>query len=288
MVIKVTLSREDNPINQIKESLEIAKKIEEAFTKREEVTLDFSEVSWILPCSAILISGKIIEVQNQGASIKYLPPENPEVKEWLSDIGFPLGKKIDGNTYVSIKHFFNNPEDRKQVNREANELLDKMGDKIPKEFGDSVRYIIGELSDNIDQHSQFTLASMMAQYYPKKEYLDIAVLDNGISIPLLFEKNHILFSQDSDAILKAISGEVTTKKDEQMRAYGLRSCKDITIEGIKGELHVISRKGSIIVEPSKKPLLYNFDSVGLEGTLLYFRLKTPKKEINIYPYLDRR
>ena len=191
MEIKVILSSDDNPVNQIKESLKILSQIESAFIKREEITLDFSEVPWILPCSVILISGKIMEILNQGASIKYVPPKEEKVKRWLSDVGFPLGKRTDGDTYVSIKHFANNPEDKNQVNKESNELLKKMKDKIPEEFGSSVQYIIGELSDNIDEHSRFTFASLMAQYYPRKEHMDIAVLDNGISIPLLFEKNNI-------------------------------------------------------------------------------------------------
>ena len=156
--------------------------------KREEINLDFSEVEWILPCSAILISSKIIDIQKQGAKINYIGSKNKKVKEYLSDIGFPLGKKTDGNTYVSIKHFVNNPEDKNQVNQEANDLLDKIDNKIPKQFGSSVKYILGELSANIDEHSQFTFASLMAQYFPHKEYLDIAVFDNGITIPFLLKK----------------------------------------------------------------------------------------------------
>ena len=286
MEIKVILSSSDNPINQIRQSLEILYKIDEAFMKREEINLDFSEVEWILPCSAILISSKIIDIQKQGAKISYIESKNKKVKEYLSDIGFPLGKKTDGNTYVSIKHFANNPEDKSQVNKEANEVLQKIENKIPNTFGDSIRHILGELADNIDEHSQFTFASLMAQYYPHKEYLDIAVFDNGITIPLNFEKNNIIFKTDSDAILEALSGRITTKKEEKMRAYGLKSCKDIAVEEIKGGLHIISRNGAILIESKKKPQLYDFDSTGLKGTFLYFRLKTPKKKVNIYPYLE--
>jgi len=287
MEIKVILSKGDDPIQQIKESSEILYTIEKAFMKREEITLDFSEVEWILPCSAILISSKIIDLQKQGAKIKYIEPENEKVKEYLSDIGFPLGEKTDGNTYVSIKHFANNPEDKNQVNKEANDLLDKIEDKIPKKFGSSVKYILGELADNMGEHSNFTFASLMAQYYPKKEHLDIAVFDNGITIPLNFENNDIKFKKDSEAIKKALYGEVTTRKNEEMRGYGLKSCKEIAIKEINGELHIVSRKGMIILKEDKEPEFYDFDDIGLKGTFLYFRLKTPKKKLDIYPYLDR-
>ena len=285
-MIKAILSDDDNPFNQIKESLRITAEIEKSFNKQERIELDLSEVNWALPCSVILISGKLMEILSKGAEVSYLPPKNSKVRDWLSNIGFPIGKKDDGNTFVSIKHFSNNPKDRNQVNKESNALMESMEGKIPNTFGSSVKYILGELADNMDEHSNFTFASLMAQYYPRKEYLDMAVLDNGITIPFNFEKNNISFNKDSEAIRKALSGEVTTKKDEKMRGYGLKSCRDISLKEIKGELHVVSRRGLVILKESEEPRFYDFEDVFLNGTFLYFRLPTPKKEVNIYPYLE--
>lgn len=285
-MIKVILSDDDNPFNQIEESLRITAEIEKSFDKREKIELDLSEINWALPCSVILISGKLMEILSKGAEVSYIPPKNSKVRDWLSNIGFPIGKKDDGNTFVSIKHFSNNPENKNQVNKESNALMDSMEDKIPNTFGSSVKYILGELADNMDEHSNFTFASLMAQYYPRKKYLDMAVLDNGITIPFKFEKNDIPFDKDSEAIRKALSGEVTTKKNEKMRGYGLKSCRDISLKEIKGELHVVSRKGVVILKESEEPKLYDFIDVSLKGTFLYFRLPTPKNEVNIYPYLE--
>ena len=284
-MIKVILSDNDNPFSQIEESLRITAEIEKSFDKREKIELDLSEVNWALPCSVILISGKLMEILSKGAEVSYIPPKNSKVRGWLSNIGFPIGKKEDGDTFVSIKHFSNNPENKNQVNKESNALMGSMEDKIPNTFGSSVKYILGELADNMDEHSNFTFASLMAQYYPRKKYLDMAVLDNGITIPFNFEKNDILFDKDSEAIRKALSGEVTTKKNEKMRGYGLKSCRDISLKEIKGELHVVSRKGVVILKEGEEPRLYDFIDVSLKGTFLYFRLPTPKNEVNIYPYL---
>ena len=285
-MIKVNLSEGDNVFNQIEDSLKIISEIDRAFYKREKIELDLSDVKWVLPCSVILISGKLMEILNKGAEVSYISPRDQKVKEWLSDIGFPLGKKPDGNTFVSIKHFSNNPGNKNQVNEEANGVLKKIENKIPNSFGESIRYILGELADNMDEHSNFTFASLMAQYYPKKEYLDMAVLDNGITIPLNFEKNNISFREDSNAIKKALYGEVTTKKHEKMRGYGLKSCRDICLKGTKGELHIVSRNGVIILKEDDSPEFYDFDKVALDGTFLYFRLPTPKRKMNIYPYLE--
>jgi len=285
-MINVELSEGDNPVEQIKQSLKIISRIDDAFDKREKIILDLSEVKWVLPCSIILISGKLKDILEKGAEVSYKPPKNVKVKEWLSDIGFPLGKIKDGSTFISIKHFANNSSNPNQVNEEANSMLNKIKNRIPISFGDSVLYILGELAANIDEHSNFTFASLMAQYYPQKEYLDIAVLDDGISIPFNFEKNNISFKKDSEAIRKALFGEVTTKKGEKMRGYGLKSCKDISIKEIKGELHLVSRRGIAILKSNGDENFYEFDNVSLNGTFLYFRLPTPKNKINIYSYLE--
>jgi len=285
-MINVELSEGDNPVEQIKQSLKIISRIDDAFDKREKIIFDLSEVKWVLPCSIILISGKLKDILEKGAEVSYKPPKNVKVKEWLSDIGFPLGKIKDGSTFISIKHFANNSSNPNQVNEEANSMLNKIKNRIPISFGDSVLYILGELAANIDEHSNFTFASLMAQYYPQKEYLDIAVLDDGISIPFNFEKNNISFKKDSEAIRKALFGEVTTKKGEKMRGYGLKSCKDISIKEIEGELHLVSRRGIAILKSNGDENFYEFDNVSLNGTFLYFRLPTPKNKINIYSYLE--
>jgi hypothetical protein len=284
-MVKVNLSGGDDPFSQIEGSLKVISEIDDSFDKREKIELDLSEVTWVLPCSIILISSKLKEIILKGAEVSYISPKNAKVKEWLSNIGFPLGKENDGSTFVSIKHFLNDPSNKNQVNEQTNSLIDSMEDKIPNNFGDSVKYILGEISDNMDDHSNFTFGSLMAQYYPKKEHLDLAILDNGITIPFNFEKNNISFEKDSDAIKKAVYGEVSTKKGEKMRGYGLRSCKDISLEGINGELHIVSRKGLLILKEGSSNF-YDFKGVSLDGTFLYFRLPTPKNKVSIYPYLE--
>lgn len=287
-MIKVNLSKGDNPLQQIKESLRIISEIKNTFAKRKEFTLDLSEVDWILPCSAILLSSKLNEVSIQGAEINFIESKNKQVQEYLLKIGFPLGSQHEGDTFIPISHFQDNPADQNQIEKEALELFEKISSKTPSNFGsNSLPYILSELSDNIDQHSEFTFASLMAQYYPKKRHLDLAVLDNGVSIPFLFEKNKIKFNKDSDAIVKAVSGEASTKKGEVLRGFGLKSCKNLSIEGFKGELCIISRKGAILFKSTQKPKLYNFDVEVLEGTLIYLRLPIPTGDIPFYSLIEK-
>lgn len=285
-MIKVIFPRGDDVYNHFISSLETIREMESCFNKKEKIVLDLSEVQWFLPCSIIMISNKITELVDNGAEFDYSPPEKLDVREHLKKVGFPLGDKEEGGSYVPISHFKKRKGDKNQVNREFNYLMNKIEGKIPSKFGESINYILGELSDNIDTHSEFSCASIMAQYFPTKKKVDVVVFDNGITIPGLFERHNIPFKNDSDAINKAICGEVTTKKDEFMRGYGLKSCKRLSTEGTKGELYIISRGGIMILKSNKDPLLYNLDKKMLNGTLLYFRLEIPKKKLNIHDFLN--
>jgi len=286
-MIKIEFPRSDGILDHLSATLKILNDMEKDFEETKKISLDFSEVVWFIPCSIVLISNKIREFMDQGfTTIEYKAPINERVKEHMEKIGFPLGNKEDGNSYVSIKHFKRDQKDKGQVNREVNELIDKMQGKIPGEFGDSIKYILGELSDNIDDHSQFNRASLMSQFFPKKKLVDIAVFDNGISIPALFEQNKIPFQKDSEAIKKAVWGEVSTKKNDITRGYGLRTSKNLTTEGLKGELHIVSRKGMIILEAEKEPIFHDSEENSLRGTFLYFRLKTPKEKLDIYKFVE--
>ena len=280
-MIKCILSKGDDPIQQISECLGIIKEIDKLYEKKKEIILDLSEIKWILPCSALLLSNKILEFKNKNFEIKYIVPSKISVKNYLKDIGFPLGSKVGGATYSPIKHF----DKEKDIDEEINKVLDSIEEKIPKSFGDSIRYILAELSDNIEQHSNFSNASVMAQYYPNKKYVDLGVFDDGISIPGLFEKNNIKFSKDSEAINLALSG-TTTKKEEISRGFGLESSKKLVKDALNGKMHIISRKGTVIIEQNSKIKVHDFTRNFLQGTLLYMRLKTPKKHLNIYPYLE--
>jgi len=286
-MIKVEFPRGDDILEHLSIAIKIINNMDQEFKKEKKISLDFSDLEWFIPCSMILISNKIKEFFEHGAlEIKYKAPVKESVRKHMEKIGFPLGKNEDGDSYVSLKHFKKDKKDKNQINKKVNELINSIEGKIPCEFGESVKYILGELSDNIDDHSEFEFASLMAQYFPTKEILDIAVFDNGISIPTLFEKHKVSFENDQDAIKKAVWGEVTTKEHDITRGYGLKTCKKLSIEGLRGELYIISRKGILRIKSKDDILLQELSGDILQGTFIYLRLKTPKNKLNIYEFVE--
>ncbi len=171
----------------------------------------------------------------------------------------------------------------KNMSKEVSEILTKTSKIIPKSFGSSILYIIGELTDNIEQHSRYSNAYVLLKYNPKKAQTEIGIFDDGLSIPFVFEKNNILFSKDSEAIKMAIEGK-TTKKEDITRGYGLRTSMKI-VKALKGEMCIISRRGILTIKDSTLNIS-NFDKGKLKGTLIYAKLKAPTKDLNIYPYLE--
>jgi len=277
-MIKCDFKDSDDPKIQIEASLDLLNQINDLHKQNKTIELDFGSVNWLLPCSALLLSSRISELTAQGQHIKIIESTNNKVAKFLREIGFPLGNSSKKETHCPITHFKGN------VNKEINKVLENINENLHKNFGDGVNYLIGELSDNIDAHSKFTYASLMAQYYPRKRFFDIGVLDNGLTIPGVFDKAKITFKDDCDAIRQAMEGVST--KNEGGRGFGLRTSKKVAIEGLNGEMHIYSRAGGILINPKRREKYVKLQKNPLIGTLVYMRLYIPKKRLNIYEYTE--
>jgi hypothetical protein len=280
MNLKCEITNTDNPLIQIQDCINIIDNLEKIKLKEKEIlSIDFSDIEWILPCSALLLSNKVIELCRK-IDLNIIPPNSEKVNDYLNKIGFPLGCRLEGETFLPINHFNN----KDNINENISKISKHLEQNIDKSFGFTINYLLAELSDNIEQHSKFTQASIMTQYYPEKKYIDIGIFDNGISIPALFESKGIEFSDDCDAIKKASEGQST--KEERGRGFGLQTSKKLVLEGLNGEMHIFSRKGAIILNPKNKQEDANLMKRGLKGTLIYMRFSAPKKDLKIIEYVE--
>lgn len=286
LMIIVSFPRNECVRDHVERTLEIIKELEVDYSSTKSISLNFSEVKWFLPCSMILLSNKVRELMARGAGfVQYVRPINEKAREHMEKIGFPLGDKKDGGSYISIKHISRNQNKKDLVNERVNEMTSSLKELVPEEFGQSVIYILSEMSDNIDQHSNFQFASLMAQYFPQKGILDIAVFDNGLTIPGVYEKNNLKFKKDVDAIKMAVLDGKSTK-EEKGRGFGLRSCGTLSLGVLEGEFHVISRNGILTLKSKEELEQDNLGKNSVGGTLIHFRLKKPKDQINIYEYVE--
>ncbi len=285
-MVKINLPDSDSQKKQIEECVEIIDKIDKEYLKNKNVSLDLSELKWILSCSALLLSSKIVELKNKGCKISLIPPEDISVANYLSSLGFPLGGGEPRDTFMPIHHFFRKAGENstKIIETEMEGVFKVIEKNFPSGLITSVSYLIAEMADNIDQHSDFTQGSTMIQFYKKKGHVDICVLDNGITIPGAYEKNKVKFEDDCDALNKAIRG-VSTREGEISRGKGLETSKNLVNNGLKGNFYILSRRCLYCAEYDNKPKSKLMEK-SFKGTLICMRFKAPEKDLNIYRYIE--
>jgi hypothetical protein len=163
--------------------------------------------------------------------------------------------------------------------------IDEVIDLVDYQYGgeDAIWYLLTELGNNIDNHSEFSKAFVMAQRYPRKGFTEFCAFDNGITIPGNFNKYGIDFENDSEAIALAMNGR-STKDELNGRGWGINSLIQLFTEGINGEMFIASRNGAIYINKEK---IINYLARGkykLDGTLVSIRI--PKGSINVTNFLE--
>ncbi len=237
--------------------------------------IDLSSYSFFHPTSMLLLADFLIDNKS---SMEYIPP-SPSVQNYISTV---MKKSYsEGATYMPIVDL---PQDKNQ----SNKIIDKLQNlhNNGKDYGgrNAFTYLIGELIDNIYQHSEFSNASVMAQRYGKRGFVEITIFDDGISIPTCFEKGGHNFSYDCYAIVDALHGK-STKHDVE-RGHGLRSLVNLYIEGIGGELLLVSRNGAVYKKKSEEKCYNAEGTYELSGTLVSIRIRYPAPVVDIYGYIE--
>lgn len=147
---------------------------------------------------------------------------------------------------------------------------------------DAFKYIIGELGGNIVEHSESQNAYIMGYAYSKKKFTEVCLFDDGISIPGAFEKHGVTYEDDSKAIALAIKGKSTS--EEGGRGFGLGTSLAMLVEGLNGEVLLISRRGGFYAD-SDGVENYELESplVSHMGTIITMRIPFQDKKLD--PYL---
>ena len=137
-----------------------------------------------------------------------------------------------------------------------------------------------ELITNIYDHStmfkeEIGWGIVFAYENSKEGYLDLCVVDNGLTIPNKFEIAGIDFKDDCDSIYKSTQ-QFSTENSPQLnicnRGIGLWATLKLAIEGNRGNDLIVSRGGLLSInntENYKYELLEN----NFDGTLVCLRLK---------------
>ena len=170
-------------------------------------------------------------------------------------------------------------------------FVDNIMGCLNEKYGGSfvLRHIFSELTYNVHEHAfddnSDTVACIALKEFSNEEMLEICIADYGLSIPGKFDNSNVKFSDDCNAIEKAINNFSTASNNPYERGNGLWTTIRLIIEGNEGEMLIISRKGLLYINQSD----YEYRLLDAEkmfnGTLISIRLN--KNEVqNIYDLIE--
>lgn len=261
-------------------------------SRYKTVEFDFSNINFLRPFTILGLRGIIMQLLNNKAKITF-KNANWEIQSYLDAIHFFDELKPDElydwegllanfkkKTYLPIIHFNsgrkqNDIEIRNKVLSTINDLIQE-GLGLNTNFKSAVSYLISELTDNIVDHAEVNRGLIMAQFYPSNKYIDIAILDNGLTLKGSYNKHNYPVKNDLDAVTKAYSGLSTKNKE---RGRGIPTSYDMIIKGLGGEFCLLSGNGLILNNKIvEMPVAY-------DGTIIAIRIPSKKTNFNYTNYV---
>jgi signal transduction histidine kinase len=162
------------------------------------------------------------------------------------------------------------------LNEEFESIIEKIKEeKLDKKFEQFLIYVIGEIFDNIKEHSK--AKQIVVKIIKKRKDLYLYVYDNGIGFRNSYISKNIIPKDDISAIEFALSGLST--KNLQERGYGLFSIRKL-VEYLNGRMTIKSGRASATITRNKirfKEILFK---KGVE-----ISIEVPIKRLDIYKIL---
>lgn len=260
-------------------------------------TIDLSKIEWVTPLSILPIALLITRWQKYGIKIKF--SEEKRIKSYLTTILFPKGTEEPtliewGETYfpivrVSHKEEKFPPEVIEKVNDKYQTLLSSLFINQPyqTDLTQALGIFLGEMIDNVEEHSQAHELWILSQYWQRLGELEICLLDDGIGFYNSYKSANITVKDHLEAIDKAVKG-ISTKKIEG-QGYGInRSIYLITESSLNGEFLIISGNAAYFKKSKEMGKLFFLDKIVWRGVIIMIKVKKPYSPINIYKYFEPR
>lgn len=222
------------------------------------IVMDFSQLVFCDPVGVAALANYIAYFQSAGVEFKFRNHDvRSDANKYLDDAGFFeefLGNRAfedSGlrNTTIPFKCF--------DKNNYIGYLYERLAPWIAQEVNlssdtmESIRACLEEVFHNIEFHSKAAKGFTIAQHYPKKSVIKIAITDFGIGIPtqvrsLLPELN------DPDAIVKACEEGFTTKSNVKNRGVGLALLVKYVVARNGGTVDIRSGLGVVKIAKNAK------------------------------------
>jgi hypothetical protein len=276
----------DDPLYHYEQACETYHALHEV-ADATNIRLDLTDAQWTVPMYLSPVAVAVQELHAAGVEVDVQCSN--KIRQYIQQIGFPDG-------HVRPSESYDNSLPLCLLNTDADEdAIEIVGSKIyellrthlpnqPRGVLSGIQYTIAEIIDNVDQHSRCRHGTLLVQYYPRKEALDICVADDGVSIPGTYDEFGIDYVDAVDAVRKALRG-ISTKPDlGHERGYGLRTTTRMVCDGLHGSILLSSNEATLYKEGSGDPTVVLPDQ-RWPGTVFAARLNLPDEAFDWEQYV---
>lgn len=262
----------------------------------EEVIIDFSSFKFATPVFVISLMlflrscGKNVSYKNLSFYLDTVKFHNPIRPDDIGTDGLlEVMNRQEYKSYIPIICFpatKSRAKDKDAILTAIENLL-CLKLNIAKNVSNGLKYIIGEMVDNITEHSGSERGYIFAQYYPTKGFMDLCIADEGITLAGSFNNAGIEVADDIEAMQAANKG-ISSKNlpDAENRGYGIFTSKKMLIKGLGGQYMMMSGSVIYLYDDSTDQILKLPNDNKWKGTILALRLPTQKEGFNYSMYFE--
>lgn len=291
--IKKSINIQDNKLtNGLIPVFHIMEMVESS--NEEEVVFDCSSVKFSSPVFAISMllylrsCSKRYRMTNLSAYLKTIMFDDVLTPDAMSKEDF---KRILGGyekkTFIPIVSF----PASEQLAKNKDAILSAVEEilcrqvNIPGNIISGLKYILGEMVDNITEHSDSERGFIFAQAYPGKRFLDICIADEGITLRGSYLKAGIEIEDDLEA-MKAANKCISSKNlpDAENRGYGIKTTKRMLSVGLGGQYMIMSGNAIGLKSQTIDRIIQLPRGIRWNGTVIALRI--PYQENNSFKYWD--
>ena len=239
----------------------------EQLNNAETITLE--NITWIEPIGIAIL--KLFNVTNSQVHLSLTGRES--AVSYCNTI--LQGSLSSCSTYTPFVPFDNEIDviaddiTHKIINNARNLTTDEKDD-----LSKYLKYLIREMMSNVVSHAESHIGGFItAQYYPKKNKVQVVIIDNGIGLKASLSQNYNL-NAEKDAIQKAMEKEVTGSNPfasynnvQKHAGLGLFFLSKI-IENTQGNLLIVSN--NTIYKSTQNS--FQELNTGFKGTLIAFEI----------------
>lgn len=160
-----------------------------------------------------------------------------------------------------------------------------------KRLNSPITYMLDELICNIQQHAQTEKGYAYTGYDKETNTIEIVIADSGITIygSYVFTQKYLEHIGNSDAAaLNLARNGYSTKNlpNSENRGYGISSNIQMIVNGLHGEVAVLSGNALLAHFKDKKKILSLPNEIDFKGTIIIIRIpSTAPADFDLYKYM---